>query len=124
MQEHNLERAGELFAAIRRIEGHLELAQKFGPTVSVTYQHEPFEASVNGVVGIYDRVDAFNILELNSDKIRFGVNQLIEHLLREKITDLRNQLRKLGVKMDDDSTPKKLPSVKKTLRLEAPNGGK
>lgn len=118
MRERDLERATQLFAQIKNIEGDYGCHDTFGKHLFVAF-----------IMGGNDEdqadypADAAKALDLNHDELHMRTNLLIRAMLDEKMTNIKAELRKLGVKLEDEVPPAPKPKAPKQKLLPAPNGG-
>lgn len=118
MRERDLERATQLFAQIQSINGDYGSHDAFGKYLTILFDL-PIET-----VKANEKEWSFvaTALDLNPDELHMRTNLLIRSMLDEKMNCIKSELRKLGVKLEDDLPPEK-PKKKQKL-LPAPNGGK
>lgn len=129
MRERDLERATQLFAQIKSLEGDYGSHDAFGKHLSLFFELEgssEFADKSRGINPPTEWADAAKALDLNHDELHMRTNLLIRAMLDEKMTNIKAELRKLGVKLEDDAPPAPAPKTKapKQRLLPAPNGGK
>lgn len=128
MRERDLERATQLFAQIQSLHGDYGSHDAFGKCLGVRFALPQYGQVNNSkgepeqvIVG-YDDFDAAKALDLNPDELHMRTNLLIRAMLDEKMNGIKSELRKLGVKLEDDLPPEK-PKKKQKLLNGPPNMG-
>lgn len=119
MRERDLERATQLFAQIQSVQGDYGSHDNFGKHLTITFQFDNPKGDEPMVV-----VVVAHALDLNHDELHMRTNLLIRAMLDEKMTNIKAELRKLGVKLEDEMPPAPKPKAPKQKLLPAPNGGK
>lgn len=114
MKEHNLDKILEVHALIKTIEDHLNEALERADDVSVCYMIQPTDlVNKQGEKVTVNYLDVYAVLSLSSDILKARINEVIRNMLQEKIDIYRAQLKRLGVRLENDSPPK----LKEPLRL-------
>lgn len=117
MRERDLQRATELFAQIQSVQGDMGSHDAFGKHLRLFFELEHSTTSLDGWA------DVAKALDLNHDELHMRTNLLIRAMLDEKMTNVKAELRKLGVKLEDEVPPEpKEKKSKKQLRITGPAG--
>lgn len=112
MRERDLERATQLFAEIKKVQECFADHEKIGKFLRIGFELP----SAN----VAEWADAFAALHLNPDALHARTNMLINAMLGEQLTNLKAELRKLGVRLEDDVPPEPKPKGKKQKLLTGP----
>lgn len=120
MRERDLERASQILTQIKEVEKCMVDHEKFGRHLRLFFEL-PVQTKVIGEQPS-EWVDVATGLALNQDELHARSNILIHTMLSEAMMAHKAQLRKLGIRLEEDeSQPKK---KKEPLRLVDKSGGK
>lgn len=114
MRERDLQRATELFAKIQSLQGDMGSHDAFGKGLRLFFEFENNPGE--------QWADVAKALDLNHDELHMRTNLLIRAMLDEKMTNIKAELRKLGVKLEDDVPPEPKPKKPKQKLLPSPGG--
>jgi len=129
MRERDLERATQLFAQIKSIESDYATHDAFGKHLGVRLALPNYGTANNSageseqvIIGYHD-ADLAQALDLNYDELHMRTNLLIRQMLDEKMTNVKAELRKLGVKLEDEQPTAPKTKAPKQKLLPSPTGG-
>lgn len=115
MRERDLERATQLFAEIKKVQDCFADHEKVGKHLRLFFQL-PCTNQVDGGPE-EDWSDVAPALHLQHDALHMRTNKLINTMLGEQLTNLKAELRKLGVKLEDETTLPASPKGKAKQKL-------
>lgn len=121
MRERDLERATQLFAQIKSLEDDYKTHDAFGRHLHVVIE---IIDSVKVTSNVNDWAEASKALDLNHDELHMRTNLLIRAMLDEKMANVKAELRKLGVKLEDEVPSAPAPKKTRQKLLPAPGDGK
>lgn len=117
MRERDLERATQLFAQIQSIDGDYGSHDTFGKNLRLHFEFAK-ETALHS-----EWAEVAKALDLNPDELHMRTNLLIRAMLDEKMTNIKAELRKLGVKLEADEPAPLVKKEKKQKLLPAPSNG-
>lgn len=120
MRERDLQRATELFAQIKSLEGDFGTHDAFGKHLTITFQFPNDGRDTEHPEAAF----VAQALDLNHDELHMRTNLLIRAMLDEKMTNIKAELRKLGVKIEDEVPPAPKAKASKTKLLTHQKGEK
>ena len=118
MKEINLKAATEIFGEVARLRMMVEDANRLKPGLDIRYLMQPSVGQdEDGKTRVFDQMQAAVLFDLPEEELQDLATKAIIGALEAKIEHWRRELKKLGVRLDDDVQPAKKGKV---LRLTGP----
>lgn len=118
MKEINLEAATAVYAQVAILKQKIGDAQRFKPSLELRYHIEPaIEHDPVGQTRVVEHCDVGLFYAIPDDDLKDITTKAIVSYLDNLIEELRRDLKKLGVRLDDDTQPSRKGKV---LRLTGP----